>query len=476
MLDLTWKQEREPLGGEILFLDIPPVAVMGVNGGLMQATSVNATLADRRAPAFEASLATDEGLTWLPQGTVLLRYDELVFGSGDNGRVAISDLIVEILGNATLANVTEQKWDGSSTPPVGGGSSGARRRLSTGGSWESALTLTLLADATESVSVSLLPKPNSIFDATGNAMLSQRTVSASVVVPTAGPLLGATAAMPAASAPAAALAIGALAVASVALITAAEMLRRFSWRRKAETLREELSQLTPLVEVLDGSGGALPSKAEADFKSIVKNSIIAAHSLRAELDAVQGLGPPSETDADPPSQPLTIAHAMPARPSVIEVAHSVAPSETDRLAVEKLLVAMEAARQAPVVGDGGGVRGKNDFRTRVCCLSHILPLLRPHALELCLHSLSAVAIDGSLRTAATKPSPEASTASRGRRRRARGRVQSRRWPRHTRNRGSESRNLAAAHRCRNRRTAGLSRRCDRSVSSGVSRRPHRRPT
>ena len=353
------------------------MAIMGVNGGLMPAQSLVVPLVDRRAPSFEASLAADEGLTWLPHGSVLLRYDELVFGSGDDGKVSKYDLIVEISGNATLANISEQEWDGSSTAPTtpttSSGTSGGRRRLRTGtGSWQSAFTLVLRADASESVSVSLIPKPNSIFDANGNAMLSQRTVSASVVVPTAGPLLGMTAAAPVA-APAAALAIGALVAASFALLAAAEVLRRRTWLQNAKKLQEELKQLQPLMTALDTPGDSSPelgrhaassklgaSSTYEDFQSLVSSAIRAEHSLRVELDIAQGLEPPSgptrDSEAYTPSQAIAQA-ALPARPSIIEVAHSVAPSSTDRLAVEKLLAAMEAARQSPISSQGGGVRG-----------------------------------------------------------------------------------------------------------------------
>ena len=166
-LNIVW--ENLPFGGEKLRVVIPPLTIVGVSGGLLPEQSLEVTLLDRRAPSFQASLAADEGLSWLPVGTVLLRYSELVFGRGDDGKVAKSDLLVDVIGNASLKSITEQPWDGGSTPPqnVTAGST-VRRRLRTG-SWQSAFTLVLQAGASAGVSVMIIPKPNAIFDANGSA-------------------------------------------------------------------------------------------------------------------------------------------------------------------------------------------------------------------------------------------------------------------------------------------------------------------
>ena len=182
-------------------------------------------------------------------------------------------------------------------------------------------------------------------------MLSRRTVGASVVVPPtpATPLatgLANTAA--AATSSELIIAFAAAVGAGFGLIAATELLRRFRWRRRAKKLQEELNQMDPLLQALKDPGAA--STVDA-FKRVVQNAILAQRSLRTELDLVQGLRPEPPIGAAPDAPkgetgpfvldaPATTP-LQTARPSIIEVAHAVTPSETDRLAVEALLVAIE---------------------------------------------------------------------------------------------------------------------------------------
>ena len=145
--------------------------------------------------------------------------------------------------------------------------------------------------------------------------------------------------------------------------------------------------MDPLLQALKDPGAA--STVDA-FKRVVQNAILAQRSLRTELDLVQGLRPEPPIGAAPDAPkgetgpfvldaPATTP-LQTARPSIIEVAHAVTPSETDRLAVEALLVAIEATKHAPIHSEGGGVRVFPPASRLAAPRVQLLPSLAPEAL------------------------------------------------------------------------------------------------